>query len=304
MNASKKLDSALAELGRLTGLSVSPTAQVRSPEEEEALLAGVRMLTQTWRASHDRARFWQDLLDGTLTDEARILSLAMAHHIAADRERLVLLCDCPPGAAETVAPILQGLFPSSSSADTVMMKEGRFAVVYAPSRPGEEIFSFLHSTFDTLSAEAMVPVRVSCSGPAPLAQLAGTWQECILAMEIGTLFMPGENVYPFRGLGIGKLIWRTPPEASREFIEENLLPFDPEELTDELIETAQCFFSCDLVITAAARQMHMHRNTLLYRLEQIRRITGLDIRRFDEAAKLSLAINILQYLQYRKKDPS
>ena len=308
MPGSEKLTAALSELNRLTGLTLTIGETEDLTEEEEALLLSrIRSLTQTFRLSHDRSAFWRALLSGDLTDPEQIAHEASVHHIPADRQRIVILCDCPAVYAGTVMEFLRSLFPSSEACDTLQMDEGRFAIVQIQEEiltetgsdavRKEEVLSFLRSTSDTLSAEAMAPVHISCSGPVPLGGMAKAWQECIQAMEIGTLFTPNETVYLYHDLGIGKLIWQTPAEVSRDYLRETLLPGAEEGLTDDLIETAQVFFRCDLVISAAAKELHMHRNTLLYRIEQIRRVTGLDIRHFEDAKTLSLAISTMQFLR-------
>ena len=131
---------------------------------------------------------------------------------------------------------------------------------------------------------------------ADIQKLSGT----NLALKVGRLFYSEQNIFPYNELGIGRLIYRLPVSLCENFLSEIFGSPIPKTLDPELMATVNRFFLNNLNIAETARQLHMHRNTLIYRLEQIEKQTGLDLRLFDDAMTFKIAMMVINYLKGNK----
>ena len=122
-----------------------------------------------------------------------------------------------------------------------------------------------------------------------------------MTMQVGNIFYPNQIIYGYDDLGIGRLLYDISEETLRDFIRdqigEQFLAAASPAFTSDIQNTANCFLNNDMNIAETARQLHIHRNTLLYRLEQIENETGLDIRRFEHAMTYRICSMILLYLK-------
>jgi len=119
-------------------------------------------------------------------------------------------------------------------------------------------------------------------------------------LKVGRLFYSEQNIFPYNELGIGRLIYRLPVSLCENFLSEIFGSPIPKTLDPELMATVNRFFLNNLNIAETARQLHMHRNTLIYRLEQIEKQTGLDLRLFDDAMTFKIAMMVINYLKGNK----
>ena len=154
---------------------------------------------------------------------------------------------------------------------------------------------------DTLNTEALIRVRLSYSSVMnTLVDIQKAFQETNLALKVGRLFYSEQNIFPYNELGIGRLIYRLPVSLCENFLSEIFGSPIPKTLDPELMATVNRFFLNNLNIAETARQLHMHRNTLIYRLEQIEKQTGLDLRLFDDAMTFKIAMMVINYLKGNK----
>ena len=158
-----------------------------------------------------------------------------------------------------------------------------------------------HAIVDTLNAEALAHVQVSFSQMIPsLLELSVAFREASLALKVGKLFYPEQTVFPYNKLGIGRLIYQLPASLCESFLQEVFLDEIPDKLDDETLLTINRFLQNNLNIAETSRQLHMHRNTLIYRLEQIEKRTGLDLRQFEDAMTFKIATMVMNYLHAEK----
>ena len=134
-----------------------------------------------------------------------------------------------------------------------------------------------------------------------LTALAGAFRETGLALKVGKLFTVGQNIFAYNRLGIGRLIYRLPRELCENFLSEVFGSEIPDTLDTETMTVIDRFLQNNLNIAETARQLHMHRNTLIYRLEQVEKRTGLDLRHFEDAMTFKIAAMVLNYLQTERK---
>ena len=150
---------------------------------------------------------------------------------------------------------------------------------------------------DLLNAEALIQVKVSFSSVLEyLNQLPAACQEAGLALNAGKIFYPDQNVYPYNKLGIGRLIYGLSRERCSAYLKEVLGTDSPDFFQPETVHVINSFLDHNMNIAETTRHLHMHRNTLIYRLEQIQKETGLDIRQFHDAMTIKTVLFVLNYI--------
>lgn len=151
---------------------------------------------------------------------------------------------------------------------------------------------------DTLNMEAMVKVRVAYGTIVDdLKDIIKAYKEAELALEAGRVFYPEKSVLAYSELGIGRLIHSLSASVCEKFLNEVFGGDITEILDDEDLTTIFGFLNNNLIVSEAARQLHIHRNTLLYRLDKIQKKTGLDVRRFEDSLTFKIALMVTDHLK-------
>ena len=134
-----------------------------------------------------------------------------------------------------------------------------------------------------------------------LKNISLSYKEAKMAMEVGKIFNIEGKIINYQYLGVVRLIYQLPTSLCKIFITEVLHGFSTEQLDQELITTVAKFFENNLNVSETSRQLYIHRNTLVYRLDKIQKMTGLDLRIFDDAVIFKVALMVLQYMDYKEK---
>lgn len=296
MDYTQELEKALAELKRITGVSMDVDAD--SPEAAEQAVTQIRCLCTAYKEKYNKVDFLQGLMTGGIP-AYDIAERAARLHIAADDRRVLFLLESRH-IDETVTEILKNMFPSQTKTYLVPITENTLALL-RPLRAGEtesDSRRIARTIVDTLSTEALIRVQLSYSFViTSLTELPEAFRETSLALKVGKLFYSEQTVFPYNELGIGRLIYQLPVSLCENFLKEIFGSDVPEAFDDETLGTINRFFQNNLNIAETSRQLHMHRNTLIYRLEQIEKRTGLDVRLFEDAMTFKIAIMVLNYLQ-------
>ncbi|MBQ8519419.1 MAG: helix-turn-helix domain-containing protein [Agathobacter sp.] len=163
----------------------------------------------------------------------------------------------------------------------------------------EELEGIAMSLVDSLHMEAMVKVRVGYGNVVTQIQdIAQSFQEAKMALQVGKVFYAEKDTISYGKLGIGRLIYQLPMSLCNMFIKEVFGDKIPDVLEDEeAMSTIGKFFENNLNISETARQLYVHRNTLVYRLERIEKEIGLDIRKFDDAMTFRIAVMVLAHVK-------
>ncbi len=296
MDYTQELTKALAELKRITGVSMDVNAD--SPEAAEQAVAQIRCLCTAYKEKYNKTDFLQGLMTGGIP-AYDITERAARLHITPDDRRVLFLLECRH-IDETVTEILKNMFPAQTKTYLVPVAENTLALL-RPLRSGEteaDSRRIARTIVDTLSTEALIRVQLSYSFVITnLTELPEAFRETSLALKVGKLFYSEQTVFPYNELGIGRLIYQLPVSLCENFLKEIFGSDVPESFDDETLGTINRFFQNNLNIAETSRQLHMHRNTLIYRLEQIEKRTGLDVRLFEDAMTFKIAIMVLNYLQ-------
>lgn len=304
MEHTSELAKALNELKRMTGISLEISAGTL--EEESQALEQIRCLSSAYKEKYNKNYFLSNLMAGQLPSYD-INERALRLHIDPELDRILFIVETKGQLDDTVMEILKNLFPSQSKTLLVPVSE-RDLVILRPMKPAEtarDSQNLARMIVDTLNMEALTHVQVAYSGHLhSLLDLADAFRETSLAMKVGKLFYSEQTVFPYNQLGVGRLIYRLPPDLCEDFLKEVFGKDIPSAFDEELTAAVNKFFQNNLNIAETARQLHMHRNTLIYRLDQIEKHTGLDIRKFEDAMTFKIATMVINYLHIERTTPN
>ncbi len=300
MKEEERIRRSLEELKRLTGLTLELAGDgADSPEAGEKLAA----LASAYREKYDRTNFIRHLLAGNIR-ETDLYASAARFHIKENERRVLYVVECGERNAETAEKILKHMFTSDRKDILAVNDERRVLLIRTvrDQEKEEQRLSLSHTIVDTLNTEAMIKVRVGFGREtADLGGLPEAFREACLALEVGRIFYGGETVLHYNSLGIGRLIYDLPEESARLYLRELFGDGSPEDLDEETRIIINAFFDNNLNISETARQLYVHRNTLVYRLEKLHQASGLDLRIFDDAVALKLALMISSSLRAGKQ---
>lgn len=264
-----------------------------------ALLAiSMQNIKQYHDEKFDKVNFVKNVvLDNILPGD--IYAKARELHFATDVARVVLLIRVTSGADISAYDVVSGLFPDKqkdfvfniSENDTVLVKE-------IPSGIDQhDIEKLAASIVDTLSGEHYIKSVVGIGTPiGNVKDLAQSFKEAQIAMEVGKVFDTEQPIVSYDHLGIARLIYQLPTTLCEMFLREVFKQGSIESLDSETLFTIQRFFENNLNVSETSRGLFVHRNTLVYRLEKIKKLTGLDLREFDDAIVFKVALMVKKYL--------
>ena len=257
---------------------------------------------QLFDEKHDKVTFIKRvILDNILPGDIYIKSREMNFKSVASR--IVYLISTVPGRDISVAEILSGMFTDRQNDFVITINEKEVALVksfgedepFDPVKLGEKIDQKLKKELDC-------PYTIGIGSPsAQLKDLARSFKEAQVAVEIGNVFDEGKTVVNYESLGIGRLIYQLPTTLCEMFLNEVFKKGSIESLDEETLFTIQKFFENNLNVSVTSRKIFVHRNTLVYRLEKIKKLTGLDLREFDNAIVLKVALMVKKYLKSREQ---
>ena len=262
----------------------------------------LRTLVLGESARYDRNNFIQNILLGNMLG-SDIINRAKKLHIE-NRKRVVYVIDTGKNCNEIAVELVKNLADIRSGDFVVAMDEHNVVLVkdvedIDSPKLQEKLSSIAGSLVDNLLAEAMIKVRVGYGNPTDvLPKIAESYQEAKMALEVGRLFYVEKEIMAYDRLGIGRLIYQLPMSLCEMFIREVFGDEVPQILDDEeAMSTISKFFENNLNISETARQLYVHRNTLVYRLERIEKSIGLDIRTFDDAMIFKIATMVLAHIK-------
>ena len=246
----------------------------------------------------DKANFIKNVvLDNILPGD--IYAKARELHFATDVSRVVLIIRVASGTDVSAYEVVSSLFPDKqkdfvfniSETDTVLVKEIRRGI------ETRDIEKLAASIVDTLSGEHYIKASVGIGTPiGNVKDLATSFKEAQIAMEVGKMFDTEQQIVSYDHLGIARLIYQLPTTLCEMFLKEVFRQGSIESLDSETLFTIQRFFENNLNVSETSRGLFVHRNTLVYRLEKIKKLTGLDLREFDDAIVFKVALMVKKYL--------
>ena len=134
-----------------------------------------------------------------------------------------------------------------------------------------------------------------------LREVSRSLKEAKVALEVGRIFSTDAKVVCYTELGIGRLIYQLPIPLCKMFIKEIFDTKKPDTFDLETLQTIEKFFENNLNVSETSRQLFIHRNTLVYRLDKLQKATGLDLRVFEDAITFKIAMMVVKYMNYAEK---
>lgn len=269
----------------------------------ELAVCQIRSLIEAYSEKNDKNAFMQKLLLGSYS-EVETFNRAKKLHISSSCQRAVFLVETRQAGDEHALTMIRNIF-SARTHDFITSVDDRGIIIVrelVSTETYENLEATAHMLVDMLGAEAMTQAWVAYSNVANgLRDLANAYKEARMALEIGKIFYSERNVFGYRKLGIGRLIYQLPEEVCEMFIEEI---FDGESLDvidGETLNIIRTFFENNLNLSETSRQLYVHRNTLVYRFEKIQKRFGLDLRSFEDALTFKIAMLVSGYLRYQAK---
>ena len=271
-------------------------------EEAERFASILAISLQSIKQYHDekfdKANFVKNVvLDNILPGD--IYAKARELHFATDVTRVVLIIRVTSGNDLSAYEVVNSLFPDKqkdfvfniSETDTVLVKEIRKGIDH------KDLEKLAASIVDNLSGEHYIKAVVGIGTPiSNVKDLATSFKEAQIAMEVGKVFDTEQQIVSYDNLGIARLIYQLPTTLCEMFLKEVFRQGSIESLDQETLFTIQRFFENNLNVSETSRGLFVHRNTLVYRLEKIKKLTGLDLREFDDAIIFKVALMVKKYL--------
>ena len=241
-----------------------------------------------------RTSSWTTSCPGTSIVKAREL------HFNTDVNRVVLLIRVVSANDISAFDVIQNLFPDKQKDFVFNISEKRHCPGQGDQEPAsnsKDLEKLARSIVDTLGSEFYTKVVVGIGTiVAGVKELAKSFKEAQVALEVGKVFDTEKSIVSYDNLGIARLIYQLPTTLCEMFLKEVFKKGSIDSLDHETLFTIQKFFENNLNVSETSRKLFVHRNTLVYRLEKIKKLTGLDLREFDHAIVFKVALMVKKYL--------
>lgn len=230
-----------------------------------------------------------------------IYNRAKKLHVEVSCPRAVYLIETKDEKDGIVSEVLKGMFsPQTGDYVTAVDESSLILIKSVESTTTPEILHELAETIVAMmNAEALLDVKVAYGTVVQeLKDVSKSYKEAKMALDVGKIFYAEKKVIAYSTLGIGRLIYQLPVNLCKIFIEEIFGDNVPMDLDEETLNTLNKFFENNLNVSETSRQLFVHRNTLVYRIEKIQKSTGLDLRSFDDALTFKIALMVVNYMKY------
>ncbi len=254
-----------------------------------------------YEEKHDKATFVKNIItDNILPGDIYIRAKEL--HFATDTPRVVFLVRQLEHADVAAVDVLQSLFSDKQQEFVISINETDIAVVKQVSANVEnaELNKIAQNIEQTVKAELFIKTIIGVGTVANhLRKLSDSYKAAQTAIEVGKVFETEKTVMNYDNLGIGRLIYQLPTTLCEIFLSEVFKKSSIESLDQETLFTINKFFENNLNVSETSRKLFVHRNTLVYRLEKIKKLTGLDLHEFDDAIIFKVALMVKKYLNSR-----
>ena len=255
-----------------------------------------------YEEKHDRGTFVKNIImDNILPGDIYIRAKEL--HFVTDAPRVVYLIRQANHADVSTVDALSNLFPDKNQDFVLSVNETDVAVIKQITKTTSvaELEKMARSMEKTLKNELGVKAVIGFGTVAEhLRSLADSYKEAQTAIEVGKVFDTEKTIINYENLGIGRLIYQLPTTLCDIFLSEVFKKNSIDSLDQETLFTINKFFENNLNVSETSRKLFVHRNTLVYRLEKIKKLTGLDLRQFDHAIVFKVALMVRKYLSSRE----
>ena len=262
----------------------------------------IQSLLVAYKERFDKDNFIKNLLlDNLLLVD--IYSRAKKLHIQSDARRVAMIVECVGGRDSNALEITRTCVGSGTDFVTEV-DEDNVIVVKDVSDFGKnsEITRVAEDILQNLEKEGLTGVRIAYGTVvSEIKEVSRSYKEAKMALDVGKIFFDERKVICYSELGIGRLIYQLPIPLCKMFIKEIFGGRNPDEFDQETLTTIDKFFENSLNVSETSRQLFIHRNTLVYRLDKLQKSTGLDLRVFDDAITFKIALMVVRYMKYMER---
>ena len=257
-------------------------------------------LLVAYKERFDKDNFIKNLLlDNLLLVD--IYNRAKKLHIEGEARRIVYIVEADNDKESNSLECIRGVFSSRGNDFVTAVDEKSIIVVkeLAGGESSEELEQIAMSILDSLDEEKRQHTLVAFGTVASeLKDVSRSYKEARMALNVGKIFFEERKIIAYSSLGIGRLIYQLPIPLCKMFIREIFDGKSPEDFDEETLTTINKFFENSLNVSETSRQLYIHRNTLVYRLDKLQKTTGLDLRVFEDAITFKIALMVVKYMRY------
>lgn len=260
----------------------------------------IQSLLVAYKERFDKENFIKNLLlDNLLLVD--IYNRSKKLHIETNIRRVVYIVETSREKDSNAMETLRTLF-SSKGKDFITAVDEKNIIIVKELKENEgysDIEKTANVILDMLNTEAMANVHVAYGTIiSEIKEMSKSYKEAKMALEVGKIFNSEKNIAAYNNLGIGRLIYQLPLPLCKMFIREIFDGKSPDDFDEETLSTINKFFENSLNVSETSRQLYIHRNTLVYRLDKLQKSTGLDIRVFEDAITFKIALMVVRYMKY------
>lgn len=260
----------------------------------------IQNLLVAYKERYDKDNFIKNLLlDNLLLVD--IYNRAKKLHIETDVRRVVFIIETKNEKDTNALETVRSLF-SGKTKDFITAVDEKNIILVKELKPNETYDDMTRTAkviLDMLNTEAMTKAHVAFGTIInEIKDVSRSYKEAKMALDVGKIFYSGRNVVAYSNLGIGRLIYQLPMPLCKMFIREIFDGKSPDDFDEETLTTINKFFENSLNVSETSRQLYIHRNTLVYRLDKLQKSTNLDLRIFDDAITFKIALMVVKYMKY------
>ena len=264
----------------------------------------IQSLLVAYKERFDKDNFIKNLLlDNLLLVD--IYNRAKKLHIDTEAKRVIFIIETSHEKDNAALENVRSLLGGRSKDFITAVDEKNIIVVkeLTDKESGRELEKMAKEMLDTLHSEGEEErIRIAYGTIVnEIKEVSRSYKEAKMALEVAEIFDSSRTVITYEQLGIGRLIYQLPVPLCEMFLREVFGDCDPEEMDEELLSTIYRFMDNNLNLSETSRQLYVHRNTLVYRLEKLQRTLGLDIRKFEDAMTFKIAMMVRDYMKYLEK---
>lgn len=275
-------------------------------DSDETFLVGkmatfqLQSLLTAYKERFEKDNFIKNLLlDNLLLVD--IYNRAKKLHIEVDVRRVVFILEASPDRDQGTLENIKNLF-GSKSGDFITAVDEKSIIIVKELAPGEDYAQankIAASILDVVGRDGEERTHIAYGTIVKeLKEVSRSYKEARMALDVGKIFFDDRDIIAYSSLGIGRLIYQLPIPLCKMFIKEIFANKSPDDFDEETLTTINKFFENNLNVSETSRQLYIHRNTLVYRLDKLQKSTGLDLRVFEDAITFKIALMVVRYMKY------
>jgi carbohydrate diacid regulator len=263
----------------------------------------IQNLLVAYKERFDKDNFIKNLLlDNLLLVD--IYNRAKKLHIDTEARRIVFTLEIDGEKENSSLEHVRTLFSTRPNDFITAIDEKSVIVVkeLAPQEGYQEMDKIAETILDCLGEDKKKDALIAYGTIVnELKEVSRSYKEARMALNVGKIFFEERKVIAYSSLGIGRLIYQLPIPLCKMFIREIFENKSPDDFDDETLITINKFFENSLNVSETSRQLYIHRNTLVYRLDKLQKSTGLDLRVFEDAITFKIALMVVKYMKYMER---